>query len=135
MIPYIQKGDLTALHGKRRKAICGCETQCKTFYTFTTDDEKTDFMLCAGDARQFGFELLEMLGAVKSGLLFNGPNLAWSGEDERLIQKYFKENDCIDENGKVRYGINAALAGILGRNRSQVKQKVQRMRNEGKLLV
>lgn len=133
MIPYIQKGDLTALPGKRRNAICRCEKRCTEFYTFTTVAKNTDFILCAGDARQFGFEILEMQGAVKSGIMFIGPNRAWTGEEERIIEKYFIENDCIDDKGRVRNGINTGLAEVLGRTRQQVKEKVKRMRKEGKI--
>lgn len=83
MIPFIQKGDLTALPGKRRNNICGCENKCTEFYTFTTYKENSDFILCASDAKQFGFEILEMIGAIKSGVMFIGPNRAWTGEEER----------------------------------------------------
>ncbi|WLR53568.1 hypothetical protein LC048_13650 [Mesobacillus subterraneus] len=133
MIPFIQKGDLTKLSGKRRNSICGCETKCKVFFTFITDNNDSDYILCAGDAKQFGFEILEMIGAVKSGIMFIGPNRAWTGEEERLIENYFKEHDCFDDNGRVRHGINRGLAEVLGRTREQVKEKVKRMRKEGKL--
>lgn len=132
-IPFITKGDLTALPGKRRNSICGCEKRCTEFYTFTTYKDDSDFILCAGDAKHFGFEILEMMGAVKSGIMFIGPNRAWTGEEERIIEKYFKEHDCIDERGRVRNGINSGLAEVLGRNRIQVRDKVKRMRKEGKI--
>lgn len=132
-IPFIAKGDLTKVPGKRRNVICGCENRCTEFYTFTTLKEGSDFMMCAGDAKQFGFEILEMIGAVKSGIMFIGPNRAWTGEEERIIEKYFKEHDCIDENGRVRHGINVGLAEVLGRNRQQVKEKVKRMRKVGRI--
>lgn len=130
MIPYITKGDLTKLHHNRQKIICGCEPKCTEFYTFSTEE---DFILCTTDAKQFAFELLEELGIVTKKLAFPKSKYGWTMEQERFIQRYFKEEPIFREDGKIKYGTYSMLGEMLGKTREQVKNKIQSMQKEGKL--
>lgn len=130
MIPYMQKGDLTALHGRRRNAICGCKKQCRVFYTFINEDQDTDFILCAEDAKAFAFEILDSLGLLQNHQYVKG---VWSVDDEHLIKRYIKENKPYDERGHLQKGTIRELSEILGKTYKQVKGKIYTMRRAGKL--
>jgi hypothetical protein len=130
LIPYLTKGDLTKLSLKKQKKICGCVTLCQEFYNFTTDDD--DFILCAGDARQFAFELLEIMGLVTKKCAFPTSKWGWTTEQEEFVKKYLKDKNAY-YNGKVKYGTYSLIAEMLGKTREQVKNKIQHMQKEGKL--
>jgi hypothetical protein len=131
MIPYITKGELEKLHVRRQKKICGCSPMCKEFINIST--EKEDVMLCVTDAKQFSFEMLEQLGLVTQKIAF--PQSNGDGPQSRnvLLLKYLKEENCLDENGKVKFGTYALLGEMLGKTRSAVKDKVNHLRKAGRL--
>lgn len=129
MIPYITKGDLTKLPEKRQKKICGCNQRCREFFTFTTED---DFILCANDTNQFGFEILEQLGLVTKKQAFPNSKYGWTTEQERFVIKYLKENNCY-LGGKVKWGTYSLIGEMLGKTRDQVKDKINHLRKAGRL--
>jgi hypothetical protein len=133
MIPFIQKGDLTKLPSKRRNNICGCQTSCREFFTFTTYSDDSDFILCAGDAKQFGFEILEKAGVVTQSHAFPKSKRGWTTEQERFVIKYIKENHRIDENGRMKDGTYTLIGEMLGKTREQVKDKVNHLRRFGRV--
>ncbi|MCD4838149.1 hypothetical protein LRS37_04540 [Neobacillus sedimentimangrovi] len=130
MIPYITKGDLTKLTPKRQRKICGCNPLCQEFYTYQTDED--DFILCAGDTKQFALEIFNQLGLIDQNLAFPKTDYGWTDEQELLIQRYLKDKNAY-YRGKVKYGTYSNLAQMLGKTREQVKNKIQHMRKEGKL--
>jgi hypothetical protein len=129
LIPYIVKGDLTKLPKRRQKKICGCSLTCTEFYTFNTEDE---FILCAGDAKKFAFEILEQLGIISKTLAFPYSVSGWTTMQEHLIKKFLSDPN-VYYNGKVKYGTYSRLGEMLGKSREQVKKKIQHMQKEGKL--
>jgi hypothetical protein len=132
MIPYIQKGEMAKLHSKRQAALCGCQPRCRYFYTFT--EHEHDWILCARDAQQFAFEILEQLDLVTKKLAFPKSKVGWTTEQEHFIIRYFQDEHCFEENGKVKYGTYSLLGEMLGKTRDQVKLKIQHMSKEGKLV-
>jgi hypothetical protein len=131
MIPYITKGELEKLHVRRQKKICGCSPMCKEFINIST--EKEDVMLCVTDAKQFSFEMLEQLGLVTQKHAFPQSKWGWTTEQERFLIKYLKEEDCLDEKGKVKFGTYALLGEMLSKTRSAVKDKANHLRKAGRI--
>lgn len=132
MIPYMQKGDLRRLPLARQKAICGCAKQCEVFITFTGKREN-DFMLCAEDAKQFGFEILEMLEIVTKSLAFPKSKYGWTTEQERFVINYIKKNKRIGQDGRILNGTYTLIGEMLGKSREQIKDKVNHLRRAGRL--
>ena len=130
MIPYLMKGDLTKLPKNRQKKICGCPTLCTEFYTFSLEND--DFMLCAGDTRQFAFEMMSELGLMTKKLAFPTSKWGWTTEQEEFVKKYLKDKSAY-YNGKVKYGTYSLIGEMLGKSREQVKNKIQHMQKEGKI--
>jgi hypothetical protein len=131
MIPYTTKGDLTKLPNKRQKKVCGCTPRCKEFITITTEEE--DLMICRTDAKEFAFELLEMLGLVTEKRAFPKSKRGWTTEQERFVIKYLKEENCINDKGKVKDGTYTLIGEMLSKSREQVKDKVGHLRKAGRL--
>lgn len=131
MIPYMVKGELYRLDPRRQKNVCTCKQRCEHFYTFTLRD--TDFMLCAGDTEQFGFEILQEVGVLTKKLAFPKSKYGWTTEQERFIKNYFETERVYEPSGKVKYGLYSMLGEMLGKTREQVKNKIQHMQKEGKL--
>jgi hypothetical protein len=130
MIPYLTKGDLTKLSLKKQKKICGCVILCNEFYNYSTDDD--DFILCAGDSRQFAFELLEKLGLVTKKMAFPTSKWGWTTEQEEFVKRYLKDKNAY-YNGKVKYGTYSLIGEMIGKSREQVKEKIKYLREAGRL--
>lgn len=131
MIPYIHKGELFRLDPRRQKTVCACLEKCNYFYTFSFREQ--DFMLCEGDTKQFGFEILQEIGVLTKKLAFPQSKYGWTTEQERFIKNYFATESCYTEAGRVKYGLYNMLGEMLGKSREQVKNKIQHMQKEGKL--
>jgi hypothetical protein len=131
MIPYLSKGDLSKLPKKRIKKVCGCSPTCTEFITITTEEE--DLMLCRTDAKEFAFEMLELLGLVTEKRAFPKSKRGWTTEQERFVIKYLKEENCIQENGKVKDGTYSLIGEMLEKSREQVKDKVNHLRKAGRI--
>jgi hypothetical protein len=130
MIPVITKGDLTLLPIKRQKIICKCKSTCEEVYTFSMDD---DFMLCGNDAKEFAFRILEIKGLVTQKRAFPKSKYGWTTEMERFVINYIKEENCIAENGKVKFGTYSLIGEMLGKTRAAVKDKVNHLRRAGRI--
>lgn len=131
MIPYLTKGDLTKLPRKRMKKVCGCSPACSEFIIIATEEE--DLMLCRTDAKEFAFEMLEMLGFVTEKKAFPKSKRGWTTEQERFVIRYLKEEQCIRENGKVKDGTYSLIGEMLGKSREQIKDKVSHLRKAGRI--
>jgi hypothetical protein len=130
MIPVISKGDLTQLSEKRQKKICSCNPVCKEFFIFTSDE---DFTLCGNDAREFAFRILEVKGIVTQKREFPKSQYGWTILQERFVINYFKEENCIDEDGRVIRGTYRLIGEMLGKTKAAVKDKVNHLRRSGRI--
>lgn len=123
MIPIVNVGNIADLGEKQGKRICSCRKMCKHFLTITT--YKDGLMLCEDDARKFAFEILKNARSVRVEGDLISVRREWTVQEEQyLLDKV--------ENG-VKRGMIQETANALGMTRQQVKNKIQYLRDIGKI--
>lgn len=121
MQPQVFKGDLNKLPVKRQKQICLCNKPCNSFITIVGQE---DFIMCEAAARDHAFDILRILEILLD--VYTKPAPFWTTKDEAYVLDYFKKHG--QHNGAYRI-----IAKHLGRSRDAVKNKVLKMRREGRL--
>lgn len=114
------KGAMADLPVKRQKSICKCPTLCTNFINIIG---MTDFILCEGVAREYAYDILRTLGLHSD--IYQKPKPFWTTKDEQYILDYFAEHGH-------HTGAYQIIGKHLGRSRDAVKNKVLKMRKEGK---
>lgn len=132
MIPYLTKGQLNRMPEKRRKKICQCQRPCQYFFNISTEND--DVILCETDAKQFVYELLQLLGmADEQKIDFPQSKRGWTFAQENFVLKFLKEEKCMKENGFMKDGTYNMLSEMLGKTKAQIKDKVYHFRKAGRL--
>lgn len=120
MRPSVFKGKLDDLPSKRKRQICKCVDRCSAFITIVGQE---DFILCEAEAREHAFQVLRTLGIFSD--IYTKPTPFWTTKDEQFIIDYIAKHGV--HNGAYRI-----IAEHLGRSRDATKNKILRMRKEGK---
>lgn len=121
MQPQVFKGDLSLLPTRRRKTICKCEIPRNHFITIVGQE---DFIICEKEARDHALDILNQLNVITE--IVTQPTPFWTTKEERYVINYFEQHG--NHNGAYRI-----IGAQIGRSRDAVKNKVLKLRKEGRI--
>ncbi|POD45914.1 hypothetical protein BKM15_26205 [Pseudomonas syringae pv. syringae] len=121
MRPTIFKGEMSPLPGKRQKAICKCAERCEHLIIIVGQE---DFVICEKAARDHALDILNQLNVITE--IVTQPTPFWTTKEERYVINYFEQHG--NHNGAYRI-----IGAQLGRSRDAVKNKVLKLRKEGRI--
>jgi hypothetical protein len=124
MKPKITRFELKELSVLMQKEVCPHNPRCARAYTITTPND--GFMICEGDIKDTTYDLMKMLGMVDENYTLPKFDAGWTIKQEKILENYLKEN------GK-KYGSYAIIGKLVGKTRQQVKDKVYRMKRDGRI--
>jgi hypothetical protein len=130
MKPVVTKHDMSRLPTMMQLRMCECKPMCKHF-VMISDLRAEPLTMCGRDAREYVQELIDLLGMRGDENVPRTQN-GWTSRQEQLLREYLL-NEGMEKDGSIKYGVYSILAEKVGKTRKQVKGKIQRMRQEGKL--
>jgi hypothetical protein len=107
-----------------QRNVCSHNPKCSRAFIVNTHND--GFMVCENDMKDTVYETMKLLGMVPENYTLPKNDTGWTIRQEKLLADY------INENG-VQYGAYSIIGELVGKTRRQVKDKVHRMKRDGKL--